>query len=86
MPVKDIRDLEKDKFNDRGEIKIALAVGDPAGLAAGYQYDDIQANYPDSVTETYSYFLASVLQLIITVTFTASDKSILERAQRTYGV
>lgn len=52
------------------------------GLVQGIEYDDIQASYPDSSTENYSYYLQNELVAIIEVTYTNSSKNIFLRARR----
>ncbi len=52
------------------------------GLLEGVQYDDIQATYPTSSTEVYSYYLDTVLQAAIEVSYTDSTKNTFIRARR----
>jgi hypothetical protein len=51
-------------------------------LLYNIKYDDIQASYPSPTVENYEYYLATVLQATIEVTYTKSTKEILVRARR----
>ena len=52
------------------------------GLLAGISFDDIQATYPSSTTENYYYYLSTVLQATVQVTYSDSTKEVLTRARR----
>jgi hypothetical protein len=79
-----IRDREFTKFRDAGgtETKVAVAIEGDTGLIQGIEYDDIQATFPNNTTEQYSYYLLTVLQATIEVTYTNECKKILLRARR----
>lgn len=79
-----IKDREFEKFRETTgkNTKVAVAIEGDTGLVQGVEYDDIQASYPDSTTEIYSYYLSSVLQASIEVTYTNSSKNVLIRARR----
>ena len=64
------------KITTEGAIKV------DKGLLAGITYNDIQADYPNSKTENYYYYLSNVLQATIQVTYTTSTKDVLVRARR----
>ena len=49
----------------------------------GVEYDEIQAAYPDAVTEVYQYLLASVLQATVTVIYTDATKDLITSVVRT---
>lgn len=52
-------------------------------LLSGVEYDEIDASYPDSVTEVYVYKLATVTQATVTVVYTDSSKNYIVSAIRT---
>jgi hypothetical protein len=65
-----------------GLSKVAVMQDGDTGLLDGINYDDIQATYPNATTENYEYYLDSILQATIQVTYTDSTKGILLRARR----
>lgn len=77
------QDRERDKFrNKNGQTVVATTLEGDTGILQGVQYDDVQAAYPDSTTETYSYYLNTVLQATVEITYTDSTKKTLSRARR----
>jgi len=48
----------------------------------GVTYDEIEAAYPDSITEVYTYKLLTVTQAIITVVYTSSAKDLITSVVR----
>ena len=77
-------DREYTKFRDAGQglTKIATVIEGDTGLIEGVQYDDIQASYPTASTENYSYYLDTILQATIEVSYTDSTKIVFLRARR----
>jgi len=57
-----------------------LAVG---SFVAAQLNNNIQAGYPDSVTETYSYYEGSKFLYTLTVVYTDSSKAALSSVTRT---
>lgn len=85
MPMpSSFRDRDQAKFRDAigDKSKVAVTIEGDTGLLENIQYDDIQATYPTSTTEVYSYYLGSVLQASIEVSYTNSSKNIFVRARR----
>lgn len=80
----EIRDREFTKFRDASgkNSKVAVTQEGDTGLIEGVQYDDILAAYPNSTTETYSYYLNTVLQATVEITYQDNAKKILLRARR----
>ena len=54
----------------------------PGSLLSNIKYDDIQATYPTPTTELYKYYLATVLQATVELTYATSTKNDLVRARR----
>ena len=55
----------------------ALHVRQTSGALVTEPYNEIQASYPSDNVEVYTYFLNSVLQTTITITYTDDTKAIL---------
>ena len=51
------------------------------GLLRGVEFDDVQVTYPNSVTENYYFYLSTVLQKTIEVTYVNASKETLLRAR-----
>lgn len=66
---------------NNGKVDAVVIEGD-IGLLEGVSYDDIQATYPTSSTEVYSYYLAGNLVAQIEVTYSNSSKNTLTRVRR----
>ena len=78
-----IKDREFDKFRDaNGQSKVAVTLEGDTGLIEGISYDKITASYPTNSTELYSYFLNSVLQAQVLVTYSNSSKTIFVSSER----
>lgn len=58
----------------------SVTVGE--GLLEGIHYDDIEASYPTTSTESYNYLLMTTVQATILVTYSDSTKKILISAKR----
>lgn len=80
----DVRDNEAKKFRDTvdGPAVAVTSEGDLSGLLSGVSYDDIQATFPTSTTELYTYLKASVTVAQIEITYSNSSKQTLLRARR----
>ena len=65
--------------NSSGLIK---AIEKGQGLLKGVQYDEVQATYPNEITEVYSFLFQSILQATITVVYTDGSKTVLVSAVR----
>ena len=80
-----VRDNEASKFRDAGNGKSKVAVvteGDVNGLLSGASYDEIQATYPTTTTELYTYYLDSSSVAVVEITYTDSTKKVFLRARR----
>lgn len=80
----DVRDNEAKKFRD-GSLGPQVAVtteGDVNGLLSGVQYDDIQATFPTSTTELYTYLKQTITVAQVEVTYSDSTKKTLIRARK----
>lgn len=79
-----INDLEKQKFRESssGVVVAVVTDGDVSGLLSGIQYDDIQASFPNSTTEIYTYLKDSVIVAQIQITYSNASKATFLRAQR----
>lgn len=77
-------DRDFNKYRDAGSnnTKVAVTQEGDTGLIEGIQYDDVQASYPSSLIEEYAYFLNTVLQATVEITYQDSCKRILLRARR----
>ncbi len=79
-----INSREFGKFRDGGgdNSKVAVVLEGDSGIIQGIEYDDIQASYPDSLTEQYEYYLDAVLQATVEITYQDTAKKIFLRARR----
>lgn len=76
------KDMEKNKFLESGqrpgEPAVDVSLGNPSDIGgnilAGIKFDEIQATYPTSTTEVYSYLFESNIMATITVTYTDATK------------
>jgi hypothetical protein len=77
-----INSLEKDKFaaNDAGLTAVRVLL---TGGMAPDAYDEIQATYPTSASEVYTYKLNTTTVATVTVTYTDSTKEVLTSVVRT---
>jgi len=76
-----VKDNEANKFRGTAELpKVAVTLED--GLMAGLTYDDIQATYPTTLTENYSYYYLTNLVATVEVTYSDLAKTIFLRARR----
>lgn len=85
MPMpSSFRDRDQAKFRDatNNKSKIAVTIEGDTGLLEGVSYDEIQASYPDSVTEVYTFFFQSTQVALIEVTYTNASKQSLSRVAR----
>lgn len=64
------------------EEQKALRVSPIASLLSGVDFDKIEATYPTTSTELYSYRLDGILKAQILVTYTNASKSIFVSAER----
>lgn len=60
----------------------ALRVSPIGSLLEGIEYDKVEATYPTTSTEVYSYSLDAVLKAQILVTYTNSSKQMFLSAER----
>jgi len=81
-PTIALRTHAVDKLGRSFDVSNPLRVMNGEGILAGITYDDIQATYPDLVTENYTYYLATALVATIQITYTDATKSTLTRARR----
>lgn len=65
----------------RGRLHVLSAGGN--GFLSGVDFDEIDVTYPSSVVEIFTYKLATVTQMIITVTYTDSTKDFIESVVKT---
>lgn len=63
------------------ELK-ALRVSPIGSLLEGIEYDKVEASYPTTSTEIYSYSLDAVLKAQILITYTNASKQIFLSAER----
>ena len=77
-----IQDRKFDSYRSADNDKSKVAVTLEDGLLAGLTYNDIQATYPDSVTENYTYLFDGDIVATIEVTYSDSTKSVFIRARR----
>jgi len=79
-----VQDRELNKFRDAGEkySKVAVTMEGDTGLLEGISYDEIQATYPSSSTELYTYKLSSTTVASILVTYSNSSKKTLVSVAR----
>ena len=59
-----------------GDMIALLTTISTAGLALG-QYDEVQVSYPDTVTEVFTFKLATVTTYTVTLTYSDSTKASL---------
>ena len=56
----------------------------PSGsILDGISWDEVQASYPNAVTEVYEFYLTAALVATVTVVYTNSSKQLLLSATRT---
>ena len=60
----------------------ALRVAPFGSLLAGIQFDKVEATYPTSTTELYTYSLNGITQVQILITYTNSSKNTFLSAER----
>ena len=80
-----INSREMAKFRDGGSetlSRVAVTTEGDTGLIQGIEYDDIQVTYPTTLTENYAYYLDTVLQATIEITYSDTAKRVLTRARR----
>ena len=77
-------DNEAKRFRDAGlrGSKVAVVQEGDTGLLEGVQYDEIQASYPSSTTEVYTFYSSSVQVAEIEVVYTNASKKLISSARR----
>lgn len=60
----------------------ALRVAPFGSLLAGIEFDKVEATYPTSTTEVYTYKLNGITQRQIQITYTTSSKNVFLSAER----
>lgn len=64
-------------------LRTTATISGIGNILEGIQFDEIQATYPDAVTEVYTYSLATVQQAILTVVYTDATKEFITSVVRT---
>ena len=83
------RDREYVNFKDNGDgttSRYVEVVNNLGNFLDGVEFDYIQASYPNSVTEVYTYKLGGsggTTQAVITVVYTNASKKVFSSAART---
>lgn len=65
------------------EGRRALHVKQTAGTLVTEAFDQVLADYPDDVTEVYSFLLGSVLQTTVTVVYIDETKALIQSVVKT---
>lgn len=71
-----------ENFKGLKDSKTALRVFTAGNFLSGIDFDDMQVTFPSSTTELYTYYLASVSQVAIRVTYSTSAKTSLIRVEK----
>lgn len=69
--------------DDDGKVFRRVAGSFGGSLIAGLDFDEVQATYPDSITEVYTFKNATVTVATVTLVYTDSCKDKLQSAVRT---
>lgn len=79
-----IEDRTYKRFRDAGSglTKVAVGLEGDTGLLEGVQYDEIQATYPTTSTELYTFYSATVQVAQIEVTYSNPSKATFVSAKR----
>jgi len=84
MPLSpNINNREFDKFVLDAEGNTAVRVLPDAGWVSGQVGRKIEATYPNSVTEVYTYKLNAATLFALTVVYTTSSKEFIDYVERT---
>jgi hypothetical protein len=68
-------DREHKKFFETGDGKVGVRTGGSGTMLDGIVFDEIQAAYPTSTTEIYTYSLDGSQVAIVTVTYSNASKN-----------
>lgn len=84
MPMSDNRSTrEYDKFGLTGDGQVGVRVLQDGGWVSGQVGRKIEATYPNSVTEVYTYKLLTTTLFALTVVYTNSSKEFIDYVERT---
>ena len=89
-----IKDLEHDKFEENsvdGGVDVRVSLKSPVevevqpggNILSGIEYDEVQAAYPSSTIEVYTYKEATVTVAIVTITYVDTTKRLIQSVVRT---
>ncbi len=83
MGQRTTRDHENNKFYLDSNGDSVVRTGNNSGMMPGVKYNEIEASYPNTSTEVFTYKLDSISVAVITITYTDNTKENIHTVIRT---